>query len=64
MEIIGEAIAEFVLQILNIGAMVRWCFLRKKYSYKEIAEQKWTRIINVIALLVFIAAILVIAYWP
>lgn len=31
----------FPSALARIGAFYRWIFLRKKYNYKEVLEQKW-----------------------
>ena len=41
-ELIREFIQEVLLgSIIKFGALIRWFFLRKKYSYKEVLKQDW-----------------------
>ena len=47
--------------IIRFGAFIRWIFIRKKYSYKEVVQQDWNgRIGLLIIALIVVALILLI----
>jgi hypothetical protein len=57
-EFIGMIIQEiFLSSIRIIGAGVRWLFLKKKFSFKEIRSQSWNGRVGLITM--FIIGLLV-----
>ncbi|WP_196887977.1 hypothetical protein [Aureivirga sp. CE67] len=60
LEIVGGAIINFIVNIVyhgiirRTGASIRWLFLKKKYSFKEILEQDWNGRIGFICIAIIV----------
>ncbi len=64
-EFIGQLIFDSLLQsVKHIGASIKWIFLRKKFSYKEILKQNWNNRIGLLFIIFVIATVMYFtSYW-
>jgi len=57
-DFLAQIFQELIIQNLNyVGASIKWIFLRKKYSFKELLDQNWNTRIGALVIVALIALI-------
>lgn len=59
-DIIATIIQDFIIFNLNyLGAAIKWLFLRKKYTYKELLKQDWNTRIGALTFIILISLVII-----